>query len=214
MDATLSQAARLERRRRRASVLLQVGFFISLAAAFCLVTPLILLVIAVYGWISAISLGMMCAAAPRWRALFSGAGCVCFGATWGFWLTLLGDFIEFHIGVAKLNAYAIAHAMVYIILLLPIAVSPFGALLLLAAVGAVALIEMGSTPPTFDIPEVLYAAYLMQFATGAAFGLEIFLRLQRDRPRPGFCPSCGYDIRAIGGERCPECGLEIAARAG
>ena len=39
----------------------------------------------------------------------------------------------------------------------------------------------------------------------------IFLLVKRRRrPKPGLCPSCGYDLRATP-ERCPECG-RIAAR--
>jgi len=27
--------------------------------------------------------------------------------------------------------------------------------------------------------------------------------------RPGFCPSCGYDLKGVKGTRCPECGQEV-----
>jgi len=38
-----------------------------------------------------------------------------------------------------------------------------------------------------------------------------FLRHRR-RPSPGYCPACGYDMRATP-QRCPECGTEPARKA-
>ena len=39
----------------------------------------------------------------------------------------------------------------------------------------------------------------------AAIAAALWLRRTSRRPTPGYCPACGYDLRATH-ERCPECG--------
>ena len=61
------------------------------------------------------------------------------------------------------------------------------------------------TPATIVV--IPYWLVVVAFAALPAYRLA---RRIRRRPRPGHCPSCGYDLRATPG-RCPECGT-IPAR--
>jgi len=42
-------------------------------------------------------------------------------------------------------------------------------------------------------------------------GVATLLAWRWDRPRPGQCPSCGYDLTGNESGFCPECGTEVKA---
>jgi hypothetical protein len=56
---------------------------------------------------------------------------------------------------------------------------------------------------------VQYEAVVPYYAIGATTALvpalALWRRVRWSRPRDGFCPTCGYDLRATP-DRCPECG--------
>jgi hypothetical protein len=61
---------------------------------------------------------------------------------------------------------------------------------------------------------VSYFVGLIPAATVCLAWLGVFgWRRHRQRHRPGFCPTCGYDLRATP-DRCPECGTIPSAAKG
>lgn len=57
--------------------------------------------------------------------------------------------------------------------------------------------------------EVYVPHWVMALLFAAAPACWITCFICRERPRPGFCSNCGYDLRATK-DRCPECGTSVA----
>jgi hypothetical protein len=62
--------------------------------------------------------------------------------------------------------------------------------------------HQGATSLVFKTPLWMPIAFL------SALPIWRICRWKRKRPQPGFCPKCGYDLRASP-DRCPECGCKI-----
>jgi hypothetical protein len=56
--------------------------------------------------------------------------------------------------------------------------------------------------------EVVVPYYAIGATTALMPALALWRRVRGSRPRSGFCPTCGYDLRATP-DRCPECGTEL-----
>ena len=62
------------------------------------------------------------------------------------------------------------------------------------------------TSPATVLRELIVPYWAIALSAAAVPAIRLALRLrERRRRRPGFCPKCGYDLRATPG-RCPECG--------
>lgn len=53
--------------------------------------------------------------------------------------------------------------------------------------------------------------FAVMTAAWPSLWLVLFFRRRARRPKQGFCPQCGYDLRASK-ERCPECGMPVVAQ--
>ena len=60
-------------------------------------------------------------------------------------------------------------------------------------------------PPSGDAYTEVSVRWWLTALCAAVLPIAWLCRAARGRPRPGVCPSCGYDLRATPG-RCPECG--------
>ena len=59
---------------------------------------------------------------------------------------------------------------------------------------------------------VIYVPQIYLLALFAVYPTVVAAKWRRERrSRKGFCPSCGYDLRATP-ERCPECGTTLARK--
>ncbi|HEY7117413.1 MAG TPA: hypothetical protein VH475_12555 [Tepidisphaeraceae bacterium] len=77
---------------------------------------------------------------------------------------------------------------------------------------------LAATLHALGVPDVVQLLIILGSSVpAAALGMFGNLRLQRERERKlrGWCPRCGYDLRATPpGGRCPECGRRSPIRRG